>query len=170
MPVIQLCICQDVNWNCCPGYWEIIKERLLFSRKKLLNISLSKFSIQNYWFFLCTASMTSLWRNCSRLFFLEPLRISRYGTKSKPKTKYQKITTNHTIEMSMSTTGTITNHFRYGLVVFVIFQILAAEPWKDIGAETTTRSEASLLFTLIILASQMDNALYVTMYLLSYAF
>lgn len=54
-------------------------------------------------------------------------------------------TRDHAINTRQRATGTSSNHLMTALSVLVIFQILAADPEKDVGAETTIFSDASLL-------------------------
>lgn len=58
--------------------------------------------------------------------------------------KYHIATNDQAISTSNSAIGTSTNHFRRLLSVSVTFQILAADPANEVGAETTTFSDASL--------------------------
>jgi hypothetical protein len=58
-------------------------------------------------------------------------------------TKYQQLTIIHAMLIKIKASGTNTSHFNAALSVLVIFQILAAEPMKDIGADNTILSDAS---------------------------
>lgn len=58
---------------------------------------------------------------------------------------YQIATNDHAMDTRHSAIGTSTSHFSRLLSVSVIFQILAAEPENEVGADTMTFSDASLL-------------------------
>lgn len=64
---------------------------------------------------------------------------------NKPKMmKYHIATKHHAIKMRQSAIGTSKNHLSAALSVSVIFHIRAADPEKEVGADTTTFSDASL--------------------------
>ena len=63
--------------------------------------------------------------------------------------KYQIATNDHAMNIRQSATGTNNNHFKVALSLSVIFQIRAADPENDVGAETTIFSDAN--FSLIIM-------------------
>lgn len=56
---------------------------------------------------------------------------------------YQMATRDHDTNIRQSAIGTSSSHLTVVLSVLVIFQILAADPENDVGADTTTFSEAS---------------------------
>lgn len=58
--------------------------------------------------------------------------------------KYQIATKDHAMNIKQSASGTRTSHFRRSLSDSVIFQIRAAEPENDVGADTITFSDANL--------------------------
>jgi hypothetical protein len=58
--------------------------------------------------------------------------------------KYQMATKDHAMNIKQSAIGTRTSHFRRSLSDSVIFQIRAAEPENEVGADTITFSDASL--------------------------
>ena len=64
--------------------------------------------------------------------------------------KYQIATNDHAMNNKQSATGTSNNHFKISLSDSVSFQILAAEPESDVGADTTIFSEDSFLAMLCI--------------------
>lgn len=59
--------------------------------------------------------------------------------------KYQMATSDQAIKIKQSAIGTSNNHFNAVLSLSVIFQIRAADPEKEVGAETTIFSEANFL-------------------------
>lgn len=64
--------------------------------------------------------------------------------------KYQIATKDHAMNIKQSAIGTRTNHFRRSLSDSVIFQIRAAEPENDVGADTITFSDDSFVAILSI--------------------
>ena len=64
--------------------------------------------------------------------------------------KYQMATNDHAMNIRHSAIGTNSNHFRVALSLSVIFQIRAADPENDVGADTTIFSEDSFLAMLCI--------------------
>ncbi len=81
---------------------------------------------------------------------LRPLRVSRRNGITKiPNSpmimKYQIATNDHAMKINISATGTSNSHFNHALSESVIFQMRAAEPENDVGADITTFSDASLL-------------------------
>ena len=52
-------------------------------------------------------------------------------------TKYQIATNDHAMKIRPKAIGTSNNHFKRSLSDYVIFQIRAADPENDVGAETT---------------------------------
>lgn len=54
-------------------------------------------------------------------------------------------TRDHAINIRQSAIGASSNHLTMALFVLVSFQILAAEPENEVGAATTTFSDANLL-------------------------
>jgi hypothetical protein len=57
--------------------------------------------------------------------------------------KYQQQTIVQAVPIKVKARGTNASHFNAALSVFVIFQILAAEPTKDNGADKTILSDAN---------------------------
>lgn len=57
---------------------------------------------------------------------------------------YHIATSDHAITTRQRAIGTSNSHFNAALFTSVIFQMRAAEPEKDVGADTTTFSDASL--------------------------
>ena len=64
--------------------------------------------------------------------------------------KYQMATNDHAINIKQSAIGTSSNHFKRSLSDSVSFQILAAEPENEVGADTITFSEDSFVAILCI--------------------
>lgn len=63
--------------------------------------------------------------------------------------KYQMATSDNAMNIRQSAIGTNNNHFKVTLSLSVNFQIRAADPENDVGAETTIFSDAN--FSLIIM-------------------
>ena len=85
---------------------------------------------------------------------LRPLRVRiRNGMTKMPNSpkmmKYQIATKDHAMNIRQSAIGTNNIHFKVALSLSVIFQIRAADPENDVGAETTIFSDAN--FSLIIM-------------------
>ena len=57
--------------------------------------------------------------------------------------KYQIATNDHAMNIEQSAIGTSSNHFKRSLSDSVSFQILAAEPENEVGADTMTFSDLS---------------------------
>ncbi len=65
---------------------------------------------------------------------------------NKPKMmKYQTATSDQAIKIKQSAIGTSRSHFKAVLSLSVIFQIRAADPENDVGAEAITFSDAKRL-------------------------
>lgn len=62
--------------------------------------------------------------------------------------KYQIATNDHAMNIRQSAIGTNNNHFKVTLSLSVNFQIRAADPENDVGAETTIFSDAN--FSLMV--------------------
>lgn len=60
---------------------------------------------------------------------------------------YQIATNDHAMKIRPRAIGTSNDHFKSSLFDFVSFQILAADPENDVGAEMTTFSDANCLLT-----------------------
>jgi hypothetical protein len=63
--------------------------------------------------------------------------------------KYHIATNDQAMKTKQSATGMRSSHLSQVLSVSVNFQIRAAEPENDVGADITTRSEASLSLILL---------------------
>ena len=63
---------------------------------------------------------------------------------------YQIATKDHAMNIEQSAIGTRTSHFTRSLSDSVIFQIRAAEPENEVGADTITFSEDSFVAILCI--------------------
>lgn len=66
--------------------------------------------------------------------------------------KYQMATNDHAMNIKHSAIGTNNNHFKVALSLSVIFQIRAADPENDVGAETTIFSNASFSFIIVYIS------------------
>lgn len=64
--------------------------------------------------------------------------------------KYQIATNDHAMNIKQSAIGTSSNHFKRSLSDSVSFQILAAGPENEVGADTITFSEDSFVAILCI--------------------
>lgn len=62
--------------------------------------------------------------------------------------KYHIVTNDQAMNIRLIANGTSTNHFSKLLSVFVSFQIRAAEPENEVGADSTTFSEFRAALTL----------------------
>lgn len=63
---------------------------------------------------------------------------------------YQIATSDHAMKIRPRAIGTSNNHFKKSLSDSVSFQILAAEPENEVGADTITFSEDSFVAILCI--------------------
>lgn len=67
--------------------------------------------------------------------------------------KYQIATKDHAMNIKQSAIGTSNNHFKVALSLSVIFQIRAADPENDVGADMITFSDASFSLKLVPLTT-----------------
>ena len=118
-----------------------------------MTVTISSSVSSLFWLFRTASSNSRCWR----LFRLRlrPLRVRRRNGITKipnsPKImKYQMATSDHAMNIKQSAIGTSSNHFKRSLSDSVSFQILAAEPENEVGADTITFSEDRFVAILYI--------------------